>query len=305
MRVLAVASDLGGIMSDTKQDIWQDRHGSIDIADLSVKLEYLVHRRGDQRPLPDDQKIRSLEELSKVLSPNGGNLRRWCRENRLPDATALVPHLCQIFAIERAWLTLSFVEFLEACEGAAVVGWRGLMALAQTMDVGEIEPAAVPVSAQFPNADRLRHALPEDLPDSATGFIAERGSRIQVSLRAPRRDRGTVDWQGWHVVLLSQDPDGYYCLLPRHEERDSMPSARIPPGGVLQLRLKLDPHKDGKHAFVLVALKTPLPPYLEAMLRAPVEGTALEPALDRLAWHALPLVRAGAGVVLRLSYIVR
>ncbi len=264
------------------------------VPDLSLKLLYMLQRRCDQRPLPETAKIRSNEALARELGVTTSSLQDWNTTNKIPAAVAAL--LCQIFAIDPAWLALPFAEFTPTCEGAAA-GWNRLMELARVNDVGDV------TAVQGPN--RWRHALPADLPEPAYAFKVDRGSDVEVRLQSPLNSSGQVDWQDWYVVLFSEDPDGYYCLLPRHNDLGSMPPARIPANGAVHLRLKLDPHKAGVHSFVLVALKAALPQNLVAMLREPVEGLALMPALEKLARHALPLVRSAQGGVLRLTYFVR
>jgi hypothetical protein len=76
----------------------------MEAPDLREKLYYLISQHGDQRPGPDNAKIRSMDELSEEFKHDGTRLDRWCKDNRIPDPAQHVPKLCRIFAIERAWL---------------------------------------------------------------------------------------------------------------------------------------------------------------------------------------------------------
>ncbi len=124
----------------------------------------------------------------------------------------------------------------------------------------------------------------------------ERGSLITVRLKMPLSNSGSVLWGGWHVTLLSEDPDGFVCLLPRFVGTPEFPHTthtkfqRAPWFECSGLRM--DNTITGDHAFVLIATKEPWPAAINTLLMADNESDALLPTLDRLAAYLAPLCPA-------------
>jgi hypothetical protein len=269
--------------------------------DLWLKLEYLVHRRGDQRPLSHEETVRSLKQLAAALGVADGRLRQWCETGRVErsgdDAEVHLEQLCGIFGLQREWLTLPAPDFLERCEAQPISGWRGLLALAREVGVGEI--AAMPAD----QPDILRHALPDVLPEPNCPVLVA-GSRLQARF-APPLPLGGRALAGWRVVLFSQDPTGYLCLLPRFEAVPSMPLALLDANGSLTVHLKLEPMQTGRHSLVLLVFEAPLPADLLGALKTEPDPENAAATLDWLGAEGLRRFKSGAAAAFRLRYAVR
>jgi hypothetical protein len=159
-------------------------------------------------------------------------------------------------------------------------------------------------------------------PESAVEYlpVVDKGSLIRLSLNVPRAATGRTLWSGWHVTLLSEDPRGFLCVLPRFLGTPEFPSlkyTRLPRNAQFNCSgLRMDNNITGDHSFVLLANKEPLPPLITSLLLMEHEGETLLPALDLLASYLAPLClnprtglcddgsQATAGV-LRLRFRVR
>jgi hypothetical protein len=279
------------------------------IPHFDKKMDFLLKRPG-YYIFPEDKKtgkmtiICSPKALMAALSVDLSQYGRWREANRIPKINNAMK-LAQIFSIQPAWLNESSYEhFVELCNGASVQPtWSTLLAWAQDDDVGSI------TQIEPPPSPRALHMRPKAQAKQLQ--TVDRGSTVSVSFRL------TAAWAGWNAVLLSEDPSGFLCLVPRFVGEPEFPASlmKLPPKASYDLRgLPTDIDVTGRCSLILVATEKPLPPDLNKLLREDREGKTLEPTLDRLAAHLMPLcampdaaVPATGGpsaVILRLRYSV-
>jgi hypothetical protein len=221
------------------------------------------------------------QSLAVALAVNASQITRWCSLGRIPRVEA-ARRLAEIFAIELPWLEQPLELFTALVAGdQSLTPWLSLVARAPHVNVGQviqIEPPAIVTRA----------AVPESFARALPAVAAESVVRVRFVLPGQL-------WAGWQILLFSEDPHGFLCLLPRFLGSPEFPQAthsRFPPATWLECaRLKLD-SVAGEHSFVLVALRDLLPLALEAALKRSVEGPALLSTLDRLAQHVAPLCTA-------------
>lgn len=269
-----------------------------NVPDFESKLNLLQQRSARLYGIGEPRLLHLRKDIAAALGVNHTLLSRWSRQNRIPKMDVVVK-LAKLFAIDHAWLALPFEEFRHLCEGRpAAHTWQELMQLACEDGVGKIEELEE-VDTSLP---RVLHARPTSIFASPSIERVHVGATIRVTFHLPLSEKSTPLWAGWHVVLLSQDPTGYSCLLPRFAERHGFPSGRLR----LQNSLVLPPlmvDTPGLCSVILIASREPIPADLQNLLAVEEEGEALSPAIARTAAHMTPLALSNNAIVMRLRYL--
>jgi hypothetical protein len=280
--------------------------GGFPIPDFTRKINLLLKRPG-YAVFPEDEErgklsvVSTVKVLAYVLGVHPSQLTRWGTINRVPKNINAVK-IAGVFAIQVDWLSETYDSFVGLCNGSSLQpSWSTLLAQIQEDDIGtiiQIDPAPSPLALHMrPNSQAKQ--LPK----------IDRGAIVNVSFRL------TTAWSTWNAVLLSEDPSGFMCLLPRFVGEPEFPTSllKLPPKVSFDLRgLRTDIDVTGRCSLVLVATRNPLPPDLNRLLLEDREGKTLEPVLDRLAGHLIPLcaipggrppaVKKPSAVIRRLQY---
>ncbi len=268
------------------------------VPDFDSKLNLLQQRSARLYGIGEPRLLHLRKDIAAALGINQTLLSRWTRQNRIPKMDVVVK-LARLFAIDHAWLALPFEEFRRLCEGRpAAHTWQELMQLAREDDVGKIEE----LEDEVQDLPRLLHARPSFIFSTPGVERVHVGASIRVSFNLPLSKSSAPLWAGWHVVLFSQDPTGYSCLLPRFAKRHGFPSGRL----TSEVSFVLPPltvDSPGLCSVILIASREAIPPDLLSLLAAEEEGEALSAAIARTAAHMTPLALADNAGVMRLRYL--
>lgn len=277
-------------------------HG-VQVPEFAQKIELLFRKGGyayddTRRRIP----ICDRPSLAEALRVDQAQLTRWIRGGRIPRTKNAIK-LAEIFLIDWHWLTEPYDVFQKLCSGARHdSAWATLLARAKHDDVGTV--------VQLPDAEspplQTLAARPDSTVEQLT--VIQRGSLVKVRFKIPLSGSGAVAWSGWFITLLSEDPNGFLCLLPRFLGTDEFPRnthSRFQPNAWFECSgLRMDATLTGEHAFVLIATQEPWPVALNDSLMAEREGEALLPSLDRLASYLAPLCSEASAAIHRPRFRV-
>jgi len=270
---------------------------SFCVPDFESKLNLLQQRSARLYGVGEPRVLHLRKDIADALGINPSLLSRWSRQNRIPKMDVVIK-LAELFGIEHAWLARPFEEFRQLCEGDhRLHTWRELMQLAQEEHAGQIEE----VEREDAGELQMLHARPSDTFAAMAVQRVRVNATIRVQFSLPLSERSAPRWSGWHTVVLSQDPTGYFCLLPRYAGRHGFPPARLRHEARLALPL-LTVDTPGLCSIILIASKDPLPEDLLRLLSWDDDGEAWRPAIMRMGGYFTPLVLSGRAGVLRLRY---
>lgn len=268
------------------------------VPDFDSKLNLLQQRSARLYGIGEPRLLHLRKDIAAALGINHTLLSRWTRQNRIPKMDVVVK-LARLFAIDHAWLALPFDEFRRLCEGRpAAHTWQELMQLAKEEGVGRIEE----LGEGMEDLPRLLHARPSFMFSTLGVERVHVGASIRVTFNLPLSDTSAPLWSGWHVVLFSQDPTGYSCLLPRFSQRHGFPSGRLR-SDVSFVLPPLTVDSPGLCSVILIASRDAIPADLQNLLMAEEEGEALSAAIARTAAHMTPLAMNANAGVMRLRYL--
>ena len=255
------------------------------IPDLREKVDILRARRASGE----------ISDLLRTLRVDQSTLNRWFKANRI-HRPEKVGKLSQYFSVPRSCWKKSLEEFTRLVEGVPSATWPQLLSFAKEHDVGKIEALR-----------RDMHALPASEVSVLNIVKVTLGSKIRATFFLPSRDNNqsktASHWRIEDAIVLSQDPTGYLCLLPRYSSK--LKRTVDQQAGLLTLsELLVDAPGLCSLILITAGVLLPLPNEVFEMLRQNLQGHGFQPVLDKLAIHLLDACREGEVNILQLRYFV-